>query len=54
MNIKNFRYLILLIGLVVLNELLFRLIGHISYIEWFIKNGSQIGLVGRSLHWCGT
>ena len=29
-----------------LNEVLFRLIGQISYVEWFIKNGSQIGVIG--------
>ena len=46
MKNKNFRYLLLLVGLVAINETLFRLIGHISYIEWFIKNGSQIGLIG--------
>jgi hypothetical protein len=46
MRKKNFRYLLLLVGLVAINEVLFRLIGHISYIEWFIKNGSQIGIVG--------
>jgi hypothetical protein len=46
MNKKNFGYLLLIIGLVAINELLFRWIGHISYIEWFIKNGSQIGIVG--------
>ena len=43
---KNFFYLLLLVGLVAINVTLFRLIGHISYIEWFIKNGSQIGLIG--------
>ena len=46
MNKKNFSYLLLLIGLVALNEALFRLIGQISYVEWFIKNGSQIGAIG--------
>jgi len=46
MKNKNFRYLLLLVGLVAINEALFRLIGHISYIEWFIKNGSQINLIG--------
>lgn len=46
MNKKTFFYFLLLVGLVAVNEALFRLIGHISYIEWFIKNGSQIGLIG--------
>ena len=43
---KSFLYLLVLVGLVGINEVLFRWIGHISYIEWFIKNGSQIGLIG--------
>ena len=37
MDKKNFSYLLLLIGLVALNEVLFRLIGQISYVEWFIE-----------------
>lgn len=46
MKKKNFVYLLLLIGLVTINEVLFRWIGQISYIEWFVKNGTQIGVIG--------
>ena len=46
MKKKGFGYLLVLVGLVTINETLFRLIGGISYVEWFIKNGSQIGVIG--------